>query len=86
MHSDGEYGKRTTNDLTDPRKAKSYSGSLMRAGALRSIVEFVFNGSRFKLFIPSENCHIVFALEDLRCPQPSPAYAALASRSNCKLF
>jgi len=56
----------------------------MRAGSLRAIVEFVFNGSRLKLFIPSENCHIVFALEDLRCPQPSPAYAALASRSNFK--
>lgn len=84
IHSGNEYGKRTTNDLTDPRKAKSYSGSLMRAGSLRANVEFVFNGSRFKLFVPSENCHIVFALEDLRCPQPSPAYAALATKSHHK--
>lgn len=83
-HSSNEYGKRTTNDLTEPRKAKSYSGSLMRAGAIRANVEFVFNGSRFKLFVPSENCHIVFALEDLRCPQPSPAYAALANKSHFK--
>jgi staphylococcal nuclease domain-containing protein 1 len=60
------------NDLTDPRKAKSYSGSLMRAGTLKAIVEYVFNGSRFKLLVPSENCYIVFAPNYLRCPQPSP--------------
>jgi len=84
IHSENVYGRRTTNDLTDPRKAKSYSGALMRAGEIRAIVEFVFNGSRFKLYVPSENCHIVFALEDLRCPQPSPAYAALATKSHFK--
>jgi len=56
----------------------------MRAGKIRAHIEFVFNGSRFKLFVPSENCHIVFALEDLRCPQPSPAYAALANKNHCK--
>jgi len=56
----------------------------MRAGTVRAIVEYVFNGSRFKLLIPSENCNIVFALEDLRCPQPSPSASALASRSQVK--
>lgn len=86
MHSGNEYGKRTANDLTDPRKAKSYSGALMRAGQIKANVEFVFNGSRFKLYVPSENCHIVFALEDLRCPQPSPAYAALVTKSHCKFL
>jgi staphylococcal nuclease domain-containing protein 1 len=39
---------------------------------LKAIVEYVFNGSRFKLYVPSENCHIVFAPNYLRCPQPSP--------------
>jgi staphylococcal nuclease domain-containing protein 1 len=71
MHSEKEFKKGTINDLTDPRKAKSYSGSLMRAGTLKAVVEFVFNGGRFKLLIPSENCHIVFAPDYLRCPQPS---------------
>lgn len=84
IHSTNEYGRRNVNDLTDPRKAKAYSGSLMRAGTVRAIVEFVFNGSRFKLLVPGENCHIVFALEDLRCPQPSPSAAALASRAQVK--
>jgi len=72
VHSSKEYGARAINDLTDPRKAKSYSGSLMRAGTLKAVVEYVFNGSRYKMHVPSENCHIVFALENLRSPQPSP--------------
>jgi len=72
LHSSAEYGRRTINDLTDPRKANAYSGSLFRAKSLKAIVEYVFNGSRFKVLIPGENCHIVFALENLRCPQPSP--------------
>lgn len=78
VHSDNEYGRRSVNDLTEPRKAKSYSGALMRAGTLKGVVEYVFNGSRFKMFIPSENCHIVFALANLRCPQPSPNVASTA--------
>ena len=71
MHSSNEYGRRTVNDLTDPRKAKAYSSSLTQ-GSLKAVVEYVFNGFRFKLYVPSENCYIVFALDDLRCPQPSP--------------
>mmetsp|Transcript_779 Transcript_779/g.1181 ORF Transcript_779/g.1181 Transcript_779/m.1181 type:complete len:620 (+) Transcript_779:2513-4372(+) len=71
MYASQEYKKPTTNDLTDPKKAKAYSGSLVRAGTLKAVVEYVFNGSRFKLFIPSENCHIAFACEYLRCPQPT---------------
>jgi staphylococcal nuclease domain-containing protein 1 len=71
VHSDAEYKKPSIVDLTDPKKAKAYSGSLIRAGVLKATVELVLNGSRFKLFIPSENCEIIFALENIRCPQPS---------------
>jgi len=78
VHSTTEYGRRAVNDLTDPRKAKSYSGSLMRAGTLKAIVEYVFNGSRYKMIVPSENCHIVFALENLKSPQPSLAPGAIS--------
>ena len=85
MHSSKEYGARAINDLTDPRKAKSYSGSLMRAGTLKAVVEYVFNGSRYKMHVPSENCHIVFALENLRSPQPSPPPGA-ATRGQGKVF
>uniref|UniRef100_A0A7S2EXZ5 Uncharacterized protein n=1 Tax=Trieres chinensis TaxID=1514140 RepID=A0A7S2EXZ5_TRICV len=82
IHSSSEYGRRTVNDLTEPRKAKSYSGSLMRAGSIKAVVEYVFGGSRYKLLIPSENCYVIFALADVRCPQPSPSSnAARATRA-----
>jgi staphylococcal nuclease domain-containing protein 1 len=72
VHSDSsELKKGAVNDLTDPKKAKAYSGSLMRAGFLKAVVEYVFNGNRFKLLVPAENCSIVFAIENLRSPQPT---------------
>lgn len=71
MHSDKEYKNSSVNDLSTPQKAKAYSGSLMRGGKLKGIVEYCFNGSRFKMFIPSENCYIMFAPNAVRVPQPS---------------
>ena len=61
VHSEKEYKKGAINDLADPRKAKAYSGSLIRAKVLKAVVDFVFNGARFRLHIPSENCHITFS-------------------------
>ena len=55
VHSTSEYKKKTVNDLTDPKKAKTYAGTLQRAGNTKAIVDYVFNGSRFKLFIPWVN-------------------------------
>lgn len=72
LHSDGEYKRDTVNDLGDPKKAKAYSGALMRAGTMKAIVDYCFNGARFKMLVPSENCYITFAPNFLRCPQPSP--------------
>lgn len=83
VHASKAYKKSTSNDLTDPKKAKAYSGSLMRAGKLKAVVEYVFNGSRYKLFVPSENCHIVFALENLKSPQPS-APSSVVSRGQAR--
>lgn len=72
LHSENEYKPTAVNDISDPKKAKAYSGALMRAGKLKGIVEYCFNGARFKMLIPSENCYIMFAPNSLRCPQPSP--------------
>lgn len=72
MHSGKEYKSPSVNDISNPQKAKAYSGALIRAGKLKGIVEYCFNGSRFKMHIPSENCYIMFAPNALRCPQPSP--------------
>ena len=73
VHSTAEYKKGAVNDLTDPKKAKSYSGALIRAGVLKATVDYVFNGALFKLHVPSENCYIRFGPNNIRCPQPSPA-------------
>lgn len=75
-HSGKEYKKQAINDLTDPRKAKAYSGSLIRAKSVKAIVDYVFNGALFKLYIPGENCYIRFAPALIRCPQPSPSPGA----------
>ena len=83
VHSASEYKPKTINDLTDPKKAKTYAGTLQRAGVTKAIVDYVFNGSRFKLFVPSENCYVAFALSNVRCPQPSPS-AGAASRGKAK--
>jgi len=73
VHKEGEYKPGAINDLTDPRKAKAYSGSLTRGGSMKGVVEFVFNGALFKVFVPSENCYIRFSPNYIRCPQPSPS-------------
>eukprot|EP00571_Detonula_confervacea_P004159 CAMPEP_0172312964 /NCGR_PEP_ID=MMETSP1058-20130122/18897_1 /TAXON_ID=83371 /ORGANISM="Detonula confervacea, Strain CCMP 353" /LENGTH=933 /DNA_ID=CAMNT_0013026533 /DNA_START=30 /DNA_END=2831 /DNA_ORIENTATION=+ len=78
IHSDKEYKKKTVVDMSDPKKAKTYAGSLQRAGQTKAIVDYVFNGSRVKLFVPSENCYIMFALSNIRCPQPSPNAGAIS--------
>ena len=53
------------------QKAKQFFGALQRAGRVSGIVEYVFNGSRLKISIPSENCVISFGLEALRTPTKS---------------
>jgi staphylococcal nuclease domain-containing protein 1 len=72
LHSDKEYKSPVINDISDPKKAKANSGSLLRAGKLKAVVEYCFNGSRFKMLIPSENYYIMFAPDCVRSPQPSP--------------
>lgn len=73
--SDGK-ARKAVIDLTEPRKAKSYSGALMRAGNTKAVVDHVFNGALFKLLVPAENCFIRFAPNYIRCPQPSPSHGS----------
>ena len=71
LHSSAEYKRGAINDLTDPRKAKSYSGSLIRAKTLKAVVDHVFNGALFKLHVVGENCFIRFSPEGIRAPAPA---------------
>ena len=72
VHSAQPYSRRPVNDLSEPRKAKSYCSSLQRAGMMKGIIEYVYNGCRLKIYIPKENCSCNFTLDDVRCPQPTP--------------
>lgn len=76
LHSGKDAGVRKVNDCTDPKKAKGYVGFLQRSGFLKATVEYVFSGSRYKLWIPKENCSIMMALSEVRCPQPSSTNAS----------
>lgn len=86
LHGSKEYKKPTFNDLTDPRKAKAYSGSLIRAKTVKGVIDYVFNGALFKIFIPSENCYIRFAPGMVRCPQPSPSPGSKAASKPAEPF
>jgi len=56
------------NTPKEVAKARQFLPSLKRAGKQRGVVEFVFSGSRLKVFIPKEGCQIAFALAGIRCP------------------
>eukprot|EP00916_Digyalum_oweni_P000878 GHVL01001775.1.p1 GENE.GHVL01001775.1~~GHVL01001775.1.p1 ORF type:complete len:825 (+),score=170.20 GHVL01001775.1:54-2528(+) len=60
------------NDLVGPdnvKKAKSLADTLIRKKNLTGIVEFIFNGGRFKLRLPTESLIISFTLGGVRVPQ-----------------
>ncbi|CAM9480909.1 unnamed protein product, partial [Ectocarpus fasciculatus] len=64
---------RLTDLCGDSKKAKTYVNFLVRQGNVKAIVEHVFGGSRFKVFVPKENCAFMFAMTEVRCPQPPRA-------------
>jgi len=57
-------------------KCQSFQNSFARATFVDGVVEHVFNGSRMKIYVPSHNCMISFALGGVRCPQPTRKVAA----------
>jgi len=61
---------RVTDLSLDAKKARSYLPHLQRETDVRAVVEYVFSGSRFKLFIPSENCSVMMGLASLRTANP----------------
>jgi len=55
------------NDLTqqEPNKSAPFLNSLKRAGRVAAVVDYVFTGARFKLFVPSEDVLLCFALQGI---------------------
>ncbi|KAH9127214.1 hypothetical protein AeMF1_002452 [Aphanomyces euteiches] len=62
---------RITDLCFDGNKAKQYLPFLQREKTLRAIVEQVYAGNRFKLYVPKENCTVNFVLAAIKCPQPA---------------
>ncbi|KAF9581536.1 hypothetical protein BGW38_001413, partial [Lunasporangiospora selenospora] len=78
-HSTKEPPKYKWSDASESAaKAKQFLGFFQRGGRVPAIVEYVANGSRFKLIVPKENCKITFVLGGVRCPRAarSPAEKA----------
>jgi len=54
-------------------KAKQFLTFLQKESDLKGVVEFVFSGSRLKVFIPKHSVMISFVLAGIKCPLPPPA-------------
>jgi len=52
-------------------KAKQFLPSLKRSGKTKGVVEYVFSGSRLKIYIPREGCMVNFILAAARTPRTS---------------
>jgi len=69
-HSAKEAPKYKWSDASEnAAKAKQFLPFFQRGGRTQAIVEYVANGSRFKLIIPKENCKLTFVLGGVRCPR-----------------
>ncbi|KAG0353570.1 hypothetical protein BG005_007157 [Podila minutissima] len=69
-HSTKEAPKYKFSDASEnATKAKQFLPFFQRGGRTQAIVEYVANGSRFKLIIPKENCKMTFVLGGVRCPR-----------------
>eukprot|EP00871_Galdieria_phlegrea_P002519 jgi/Galph1/3268/GphlegSOOS_G1912.1 len=53
------------------KRAKETFPHLQRSGSCAGIVEYVSNGSRYKILLPKESTIVSFALEYVRCPHPT---------------
>uniref|UniRef100_A0A671SYX3 TNase-like domain-containing protein n=1 Tax=Sinocyclocheilus anshuiensis TaxID=1608454 RepID=A0A671SYX3_9TELE len=63
--------KRVPISLLKTQKAKQFLPFLQRAGRSEAVVEYVFSGSRLKLYMPKETCLITFLLAGIECPRGS---------------
>uniref|UniRef100_A0A672IWR3 Staphylococcal nuclease domain-containing protein 1 n=1 Tax=Salarias fasciatus TaxID=181472 RepID=A0A672IWR3_SALFA len=72
LHSKKEVPIHRVADISgDTQKAKQFFPFLQRAGRSEAVVEYVFSGSRLKLYMPKETCLITFLLAGIECPRSS---------------
>ena len=75
-----EKGVHSTKDLPVHRvidasenvgKARAFISQLQRQTSIKGIVEYVWSGSRFKIFLPSLSCRLTFILAGVQTPRPA---------------
>ncbi|NXD45976.1 SND1 protein, partial [Copsychus sechellarum] len=82
LHSKKEVPIHRVADISgDTQKAKQFLPFLQRAGRSEAVVEYVFSGSRLKLFLPKETCLITFLLAGE--PGPAPRRALDGTGHSC---
>lgn len=60
---------RIADHSADSSKAKNFLPHLKRSGRTEVLVEFVFSGSRLRLFFVKDNCLITLLLGGISCPR-----------------
>ncbi|TPX59628.1 hypothetical protein PhCBS80983_g02339 [Powellomyces hirtus] len=50
-------------------KAKQFFPFLQRAGNVAGVVDYVSSGSRFRIYVPSQNCTLTLVLAGIRAPR-----------------
>jgi len=69
IHTDKQPPKHSFRDLTMTKGASRREfPALMRQKKHKAMIEYCFSGGRFKVFLPSQNCFLFFAISGLRCP------------------
>ena len=71
VHAGGDAPRSSVTDLTDPKardRAPRFLSALQRHGKVRAVVQFIPNGTRFKVLVPKENVVVSFACVGVRCP------------------
>ncbi|KAJ3332315.1 hypothetical protein HDU76_000645 [Blyttiomyces sp. JEL0837] len=70
LHSTKEPPVVRVNDASETAaKAKQFLPFMQRSGTVAGVVEFASSGSRFKLWVPSQNTKITLVLAGIRCPR-----------------
>ncbi|KAK8800697.1 hypothetical protein WA158_000022 [Blastocystis sp. Blastoise] len=69
QYSRGSSTRLTPVDLSEnSNKAKSFLPFLKRNKTMTATILYIGNGSRYRIYIPQENCECVFILEGIKSP------------------
>lgn len=75
VHAPAKASVGRITDLTqqEPARSQAFLQSLKRAGKISSVVDYVFTGTRFKVYVPSETVIICLALQGVSADKVTKA-------------